>query len=94
MDRQAAQQKAREEAVSIGDLRELIAGASIKGGMSKVNPGLTLRMVCGIYEEALAGRDAAEVPKAWKRDIHSRNIDAQKPSRDFLIVTNILRDCA
>jgi hypothetical protein len=94
MNRKAAQDRAREEKLSVGDLRQMIMSARFRGGMSKVNPAFSTDEVCDIYEAALAGRDDAEILKAWRPDIHSRHAGAQKPSRDFLQVTNILRDCA
>lgn len=94
MNRSAAQLKARTETLTIGDLRKTIASARARGGMSKVNPAFSLDEVCDIYEAAIAGRAETEIPKAWKADIYSRHPGAQKPSKDFLIVVNILRDCA
>jgi hypothetical protein len=94
MNKQQAKAKMLEEQLSIGDLRRMIAEARTKGGMSKVNPAFSIDEVCDIYESALEGRDAAEVPKAWRPDVYSRHANAVKPSRDSLQVTNILRDCA
>lgn len=94
MNRQAAHLKARTETLTIADLREMISEARLKGGMSKVNKAFTVGQVCDIYEAALAGRADTEIPKAWMPDIYSRHPGAQKPSRDFLQVVNILRDCA
>lgn len=94
MNRAAAKKKAQEETLTIGELRQMISAARLKGGMSKVNPAFTIDSVCDIYDGALEGRLDDELPKAWRRDIYSRHADAVKPSRDVLIVTNILRDCA
>lgn len=94
MGRRAAQEKARAETVSIGELRAMIEAARTRGGMGRVNPTLPMHQVCDIYERALDGRPDDEVPKAWRSDYYSRRDNAVKPSRDFLIVCNILRDCA
>lgn len=94
MNKNAAKLKAQSETLNIGDLRKMISDAKPKGGMSKVNPAFPLERVCEIYEAALDGRADTEIPKAWKQDIYSRHPGAVKPSRDVLIVTNILRDCA
>lgn len=94
MNRSAAKLKAQTETLTIGDQRGMIAKASVKNGMSKVNPAFTIARVCEIYEAAISDRPDTEIPKAWKPDIYSRHPGAQKPSRDLLLVTNILRDCA
>jgi hypothetical protein len=57
--------------------------------MSSVNPSIPLAKTCEIFS-ACAQRPAEEVPKAWRVDVYSGR---RKPSKDFLIVTNILRDC-
>lgn len=93
MNKQAAKKLAESEKTSIGDLRVMIASAATRGGMSRVNPAFSMDQVCEIYAGALAGRDDAEIPKAWRVDPYSA-AGAMKPSRDVLIVTNILRDCA
>ncbi|NNH59490.1 hypothetical protein HLI01_22405 [Rhizobium laguerreae] len=94
MNRSAAQLKARTETLTIGDLRQMISATRGKARVSKVNPAIPIDRVLGIYEAALEGREDTEIPKAWKQDIYSRHPGAQKPSRDFLIIVNILRDCA
>lgn len=92
MNKKAAQELARSETLSIGDLRKMIDEGKSKGGMSSLNPSITMEMSHQIFSNVFEGRDDSEIPKAWQRDIYSRHADAQKPSRDFLIVTNILRD--
>lgn len=94
MNKVAAKKMAEAETVSIGDLRNMITATRDRVGFSNVNPSLTLDVVCDIYWKALEGRSDDEVPKAWRPDIYSRRLGAVKPSRDVLIVTNILRDCA
>lgn len=46
-----------------------------------------------IYAGALKDRSDDEVPKGMVLDVYSRS-GRMKPSKDSLIITNILRDCA
>ena len=90
--KQKAHAIAREERLTFGDLKVMIAAAATKNGMSSVNRQFTLARVCEIYAAALDGRPDVEVPKAWRPDPYSSS-GAVKPSKNFMIVTNILRDC-
>ena len=78
-------------ALSIGQLREFIESARSRGGMSKVNPQFTLEQTCEIYKNALEDRADDEIPKGMKYDVFRRR---DVPSKDSLIIRNILRDCA
>ena len=91
MNRKAAQTTARGETLTFGDLRNLIRPYLADCHQaSKVNPAFTLSGAAGIYDAAIADRPDDEVPKAWRRDVYR---DRDLPSKDFLIVVNILRDC-
>ena len=93
MNKQAARKQALAGAVSIGELRAAINDAITSGRrISRVNPQFTLIEACRIYTAALEGRDDAEVPAALRPDPYSRS-GAMKPTRDVLLITNILRDC-
>lgn len=90
MNKQTAWKEAREETRTWGTLKRLVK-VRRKNGMSAVNPAFTLEQACGIYERAIADRDDNETPKAWCIDPYT---GCEKASADFLIVANILRDCA
>lgn len=91
MNKRDAKAKSIAGEISVGELRKLIVEAKTRGGMSKVNPQFTLEQTCDIFEKALAGRDDAEVPKGIRHDPYRRR---DMPSRDSLMIANILRDCA
>jgi hypothetical protein len=93
MDKRKARKLAESEAFSIGDLRKLIEARSSATGPSRVNPSLTAKHATDIFAAALAGRDDAEIPKAWRTDPYSRT-GAMKHTRDALTITNILWECA
>lgn len=89
MGKQKAQALAREERLTWGELRTMLNGAMVDGKVSAVNAAFTLAQVRDIHLAAMEGRAHDEVPKAWRTDPYTRR---DKPSRDFLGVTNILRD--
>lgn len=93
MNKRDAKKRAEAGTTSIGELRAMIAAARAGGGipMSRVNPAIPLARALDIYEAALTGRDAAEKPAGLKSDPYRPR--RMKPTRDSLIVTNILRDC-
>jgi hypothetical protein len=91
MDKQLAKSKSIEGKLSIADLRGMISERRKTGGMSRVNPMFTIEQVCDIYEGAIAGRDGTETPAGMKYDGYKRH---DVPSKDSLIIKNILRDCA
>lgn len=91
MNRAMSKTKSVEGKLSIGELRRMIASARGLGGMSTVNPAFTMGEVCEIYENAIKGRDDAEIPKGLVHDVYRRR---DVPSKDSLIIRNILRDCA
>lgn len=93
MDKRAARKLAESETLSIGDLRKMITARRGALGMSRVNKSLTVEQAVDIFEGSIAGRDDAEVPKAWKLDPYSRH-GAMKHTRDVLLITNILWECA
>ena len=88
MGKRAAQAVAREERLTWDNLKAMLDKAEGCTGQSTVNAAIALDVVRLIHLRAIADRDLAEAPKMWSRDIYSR----VKPSRDFLSVTNILRD--
>lgn len=91
MNRRAANTKSRASEICIGELRGMIAEARRRGGMSRVNPMFTMEQACDIYAAAIKDRPDDEVPAGMVRDVYR---DGMKPSRDSLIIRNILRDCA
>lgn len=93
MNKQAARKKALEGKLSIGDLRQMIQAARGSDGISAVNAAIPKERALDIYEAAIATRDDAEVPTVLRPDIYS-NLGRMKATRDALIITNILRDCA
>lgn len=93
MNKREARKQAENNFRSIGELRQMIASARGRGGMSRVNSCFTLEQVLDIYDKALKERDADEVPAGMVRDIYSKT-GRMKPSRDSLKIANILRDCA
>ena len=90
MNKRAAKARALEGTLSIGDLRTMIRETSAVGH-STVNPAITLEKALEIYLAAIKERKDSEVPKVWKLDVYSGR---EKPTRDVLLITNILRDCA
>lgn len=93
MNKRAAQELSRSGTLSIGELRKKITDARGKRSFSVVNPAIPHEQVLSIYESALEGRDDSEVPAGMRPDIYS-NVGAMKPTKDALIIQNILRDCA
>lgn len=92
MDKRKAKKLAETGTLSIGELRKIIAARSGVVGMSRVNPGFTIKQVTDIFAAALAGRDDAETPIAWRSDPYRRS-GAMKHTRDVLTITNILWEC-
>lgn len=90
MNKQEARRRAAANSLSVAELRTMIAARRGAGGMSRVNPAIPLEQVPDIYERALGGRDADEVPKGMRYDVFKKK---DKPSRDALLIANILRDC-
>jgi hypothetical protein len=86
-----ARERAEQGVLSIAELRAMIALARGRGGQSRVNPTIPLEHALDIYEAALAGREDSEVPAVWRPDPYSKS-DGMKPTKDVLIITNILRD--
>ena len=91
MNKRDANQRSVEGKLSVGDLRAMIDKACEDDRMSRVNPIFTIQRACEIYRAAIASRDATEIPKGLRYDPY-KNRDM--PSRDSLIIRNILRDCA
>lgn len=93
MNKRDAKNKAQSGTLSVGDLRAMIKRARERGDiMSRVNPRVPMDRALDIYAAALASRDDAEVPAGLRPDPyrHGRAV----PTRDSLIIQNILRDCA
>lgn len=91
MNKRLAGEKSVQGRLSVGELREMIKSARALGGMSQVNPAFTMAQVCDIYEGALQDRSGSEIPKGTHYDVYKRR---DVPSKDSLIIRNILRDCA
>jgi hypothetical protein len=92
MNKRDAKQKSCSGEITIGQLRAMIAKARGRGGMSRLNPAIPFERAADIYENALAGRLDNEKPVGMRPDPYSR-VGALKPTRDALIISNILRDC-
>lgn len=93
MGKAAAVKLARAETLTFGQLREKITAARLgKLRAATVNRGIPLSVACDIYARAIAQRPDDEVPKMSRSDPYSRT-GKMVPTRDFLIVVNILRDC-
>jgi hypothetical protein len=92
MNRREASRQATESTRSWGDLRRLIEAARGRGGMSRLNPGLTHEQALDMLAAGIKGRPDDEVPTGLKDDIFRPG--RQKRTRDSLIVQNILRECA
>lgn len=91
MNKTEAKKQAVNNARTIGDLRKLIASKRGGDGFSKVNSAIPLDRALDIFEAAIAGRDEAEIPKGLRYDVYKRR---DVPSKDSMIVANILRECA
>jgi hypothetical protein len=91
MNKTKARKLSQEGKLSIGELRAMIRNARTRTGMSSVNPALPIQRVLDIYDAALAQRPDAEVPAGMKCDPYTGRM---RPSRDSLIIANVLRDCA
>ena len=89
MNKVKAKQMAQSNAMTIRELRDLIEAARIDG-MSRVNPTIPMAMAVDIYRRALGDRADDEVPQGLRFDVYKRR---DVPSKDFLIIANILRDC-
>ena len=91
MNKQEAKRISISSTLSIGQLRQYIADARGRPWQSRVNSEFAMAQVCEIYERALAGRDDAEVPDGVRYNVYKHR---NEPSKDSLIIYNILRDCA
>lgn len=91
MNKAKAMKMAEENAMSIRELRELIAKARGKGGQSRVNPQFAKEDILDILERAIAERLDDEVPAGTRYDsFKGRHV----ATRDQLKIANILRECA
>lgn len=91
MGKSEAKKRADAGGISIGELREMIAKARGKRVVCNLNPQLTHEQALDIFEKALEGRDAAEVPKTLTEDIYRPG--RMRATRDHLTISNILRVC-
>lgn len=91
MGRNEARRVAREERYTWAQLWAMLdaAIATNPTGPSRVNPSIPRQQALSILRRGREDAKPDDVPKAWTRD-HFRNRDV--PSRDFLIVCNILRE--
>lgn len=92
MGKRSAQALAREERLSWGDLLCLVDKGPPDERSSTVNSGLSIGYCRDLYRKIIAERSSEEKPRAWRPDIYSGRVGTVKPSKDFMIVTNILRD--
>jgi hypothetical protein len=92
MNKREANIRSTEGTISIGDLRRVISVTRniSDNKMSRVNPSLTLKAACDIYEKALAGRNDSEIPAGKRYDVYR---ERDVPSYDSLLIRNVLRDC-
>lgn len=91
MNKVKAMKMAKENTLTIQELRELIAKARGKGGRSRVNPQFAKEDILDIFERALADRLDDEVPPGTRYDVFKGRDVA---TRDQLKIANILRECA
>ena len=93
MNKKAARTKALSGDVSIKYLREIIKERRTKNieGYSAVNKNLPMYIVLEIYERAISDRADEERPNPYRYDCYK---DREVVSKDVLLMTNILRDCA
>lgn len=91
MNKRDARTKSQSGEISVGELRAMIEATKSQVRASRVNPSLMLSQVCEILERALDGRLDDEKPVGLKTDAYSGR---SKPSKDSLIIANILRECA
>lgn len=91
MGKTEAKKRADAGGISIGELREMIVKARGKRVECNLNPQLTHEQALDIFERALEGRDATEVPKTLVVDVYRPN--RMKATRDHLTISNILRVC-
>lgn len=91
MGKSEAKKRADAGGISIGELRRMIAEARGKRAVCNINSMLTHEQALDIFEAALSGRDAAEVPKTLVEDIHRPG--RMRATRDHLKISNILRVC-
>lgn len=91
MGKTRAASVAREERLTWADLKAMIDAYPKAGRVSSVNAIFTLDRIAEIHLAVIAERNPTEVPKMWRTDPYSRS-GKQKPTREFLNVTNILRD--
>lgn len=93
MNKTKAKELSRSGTLTVGELRAMISNVKDRGGMSRLNDAVPFSRACEAYEGALAGRSDDEKPVGMRTDPYSR-VGALKPTRDALIIQNILRDCA
>lgn len=93
MNKHKAQTVAREERLTWSELLALVNNCQRPDNeVSVLNPQITVAYSRDLFRKICLERDQNEKPKAWRLDVYSRHPGAVKPSRDFLIVTNILRE--
>ena len=92
MNKRKAQAMADAGGFSIRELRQAIADSRGRQAVSTVNPAILYNDALDIYDRSLSQRLDDEVPVMWKPDPYSRS-GRMQPTRDRLIVVNILRDC-
>lgn len=91
MNKSKAMIEAKSNARSIGELRALIAAKRGGSGISKVNPQFTLEEALNIFDAAIKDRPGEEIPAGMRYDPY---LNKDVPSRDALIIKNILWECA
>lgn len=99
MNKIQARKLSRAGTLSVGRLRQMIGTARPRGGFSRVNKQVPLEVACEIYLKALEGRPDKEIPAGMVHDayVETRGYpesDYMKPSRDSMLISNILRDCS
>jgi hypothetical protein len=90
MDKYKAAALSKANKFSLGDLRQMIANARTRGGMSRVNKSITIEQACDIYAAAFGTRHDDHIPSGLLPDYRG----IMRPTKDSLIIKNILRDCA
>jgi hypothetical protein len=91
MGKRAAQELARKQTLTWGDLYSLVSAPCDRSATCPINAQLTMGYCQDLYGEITGKRPSAEVPRVWRSDVYARDPNAMKPSGDFLTVQSILR---
>ena len=91
MGKRAAQELAREQRITWGELHQLVVAPRDRSAVCPINPQLTMGYCQDLYAAVAGSHESSHVPDPWRQDVYSSRAGAVKPSADFLTVSNILR---